>query len=362
MEHLIYDCLIIGGGPASSAAAITLARQGRRVGVIHQPTESNWQIGESLPAAAKPALEQLGAEALLANGPHISAYGNASIWASEQEDVQDFMLNPLGTGWHLDRSRFDQDIRELAQSTGSDVWEGKAEQAERDGRNWKVAITAQKEPLYARTLIDATGRRSWLARQQGSKRHRDTTLISVHSWYESTQDDGMTRIEATADGWWYSAPIPDNKRVVAFHCDAQTAQQMTRSEQIWNQALSRTQRIQTCLIGVPLQPIRTTEACGAQTLPSIGDHWIAIGDAASCFDPIASQGITNALYTGIMGAKGIHQALEGNMEGLEEYASNLDKIRSSYLVQHTQTYYEVSRFAEQPFWKTRRSFIKTNGG
>ena len=357
----VLDCAVIGGGPAGSAAAITLARQGRRVVLLYKATDDAYRIGESLPAAAKPALKALGAEALLAHGRHLPAYGNRMIWRDEQVETQDFLRNPLGAGWHLDRATFDRDLRGLAQEADVQVLTGNVMDVRRDGNGWLVSLRDGRKSIRTRTLIDATGRRAWLARRMGARRKRDDPMIAVHTWYRNRRNDGMTRIEAVADGWWYSAPLPDGIRVVAFHGDIDIARALLQSPPAWSRALVRTQHMHDDVSGEPLTPLRAAEACGGQTVPAIGEHWIAVGDAAIHFDPIASQGITNALYTGQMGAEGVDLALEGDMSGLAAYAADLDKIRGSYMVQRTQVYYEVERFKEESFWRKRRMFQTDNG-
>ena len=356
MERLIFDCAVIGGGPAGSAAAVTLARQGRRIALLYKETTDHYRIGESLPAAAKPALKELGAEALLAHGRHRPAYGNHMIWRDEQAETQDFLRTPLGAGWHLDRTAFDRDLRDLAQQAGARTLTGNVTNVRRDGNGWLVSLRNGGHPIRTRTLIDATGRRAWLARRLGAHRKRDESLIAVHTWLRNRRDDGMTRIEAVPDGWWYCAPLPGGVRAIAFHCDTGAARTLLQSPSAWFQALTQTQHIHDDISGDPLTPLRAAEACGGQTIPAIGEHWVAVGDAAIHFDPIASQGITNALYTGQMGAKGVHSALESDMSALAAYAANLDKLRSSYLVQRTQVYYEVERFKESAFWRKRRVF------
>ena len=58
---LTADVVVIGGGPAGSAAATMLARKGWQVTVFERETFPREHVGESLLPASIPILEELGA-------------------------------------------------------------------------------------------------------------------------------------------------------------------------------------------------------------------------------------------------------------------------------------------------------------
>src|SRR5580658_11227592 len=57
------DVLIIGGGPAGSTAAITLAEKGYEVVLLEKAHHPRFHIGESLLPANLPIMERLGVSA-----------------------------------------------------------------------------------------------------------------------------------------------------------------------------------------------------------------------------------------------------------------------------------------------------------
>lgn len=115
----VHDAIIIGAGPAGSIAALVLATMGRSVLLLDLAEKSRKRIGESLSPAASPLLQELQLLGILEGQKHLPAHGNASSWMREELDYQDFIQNPLGSGWHLDRQTFDQNLRDEAMAMGA---------------------------------------------------------------------------------------------------------------------------------------------------------------------------------------------------------------------------------------------------
>jgi flavin-dependent dehydrogenase len=82
-----------------------------------------------------------------------------------------------------------------------------------------------------------------------------------------------------------------------------------------------------------------------------GRGWIACGDAAMAFDPLSSQGIFNALYTGMKAGGAVSSAIGGDNSLLAAYGSRLSQIRAAYLQHRSQIYSSERRWPDAPFWK-----------
>jgi flavin-dependent dehydrogenase len=55
-----------------------------------------------------------------------------------------------------------------------------------------------------------------------------------------------------------------------------------------------------------------------------GDSWLAVGDAASTFDPLSSQGIVKVLRSGVCASYAIADPLTGGIDpGLAGYRRNV---------------------------------------
>ena len=346
---------VVGGGPAGAAAARVLAAAGRRVLLLDAPAASRRKVGESLPGAVRPLLRRLGALDTVEGAGHRRGRGVWSAWGrSDLVVAHEPIASPHGAGWHLDRSRFDRDLRRLAEEAGATVRSGRVQHLERSGNGWRPAGDGG-EVVVARFVIDATGRAATLARALGSVRRRDDDLVAVVAWVRATDDDDRTLVEATPNGWWYTARLPGDERALAFHTLPGEAAATLRRPERWAAQLAATRHLAR-LVPDPagqILEISGAEACGASLDHSGGDGWLAVGDAALSFDPLSSQGLLTALYSGLLAGEAIAAALGGDPALLHAYPARLDEVRRAYLRNHRHAYRDETRWPDRPFWRGR---------
>ena len=91
----------------------------------------------------------------------------------------------------------------------------------------------------------------------------------------------------------------------------------------------------------------------------VGSGWLAVGDAAMAFDPLASQGIVKALDHGRRAAASISAYLKGEHSSLEKFALHL---RREYAVFHAMKakYYRLEqRWPQSIFWQRRTTIARS---
>ncbi|TBU56233.1 hypothetical protein BD310DRAFT_931941 [Dichomitus squalens] len=394
-----YDIIIVGGGPAGCATALSIARRtpegSVRILIIDDADPSAYKIGESLPAAARRSLSMLDPSLLprltedTSRGLHDVCTGNASAWASADLHETYSLMNPYGAGWHLDRARFDDMLR---QTCGSMLWRGKIVGVRRaDGGGvegspvfgWdidaKPAGTSSMKTFRTRWLVDATGRKASVAQKIGAKMRKHSDLLAFYVVFDridpdsdrADDNDTRTLIEAAPSGWWYSARLPHGKRLVMYTTSPSdaTARVARTAAGFLDMLQSDTVYISRSLCGASVrndptaEPIeemplyemppgtkftRCTTAASSILDPYTswesqgktggGEHdrqgrgWCAVGDAALAFDPLSSQGIITALnagaFLGSVLARHLHpSAAEGShLEGSEA----VREIRQAY--------------------------------
>jgi len=82
---------------------------------------------------------------------------------------------------------------------------------------------------------------------------------------------------------------------------------------------------------------------------------IAVGDAASCFDPISGQGIVKALRSGVFASYAAADFLcRGDDTGLARYRSLTVREFAAYRQTLADYYAPERRWAERPFWQGRQ--------
>jgi flavin-dependent dehydrogenase len=88
-----------------------------------------------------------------------------------------------------------------------------------------------------------------------------------------------------------------------------------------------------------------------------GDQWLAIGDAASAYDPITAQGIAKSLMNGISAAKAIQNQMNGNPRAIEEFEQALRIQYRQYLEMRHHFYCLEQRWPQSEFWRTAQRAI-----
>ena len=244
------DAAVVGGGVAGTAAALAIGRAGGRVVVIEAAAKIARRVGETLDPAARPLLELLGVWNAFSQARHIPCPGMVSLWGSPRPAEKDFIFNPYGQAWQLDRSNFDEMLLGEAKRRGIAIRRGRScEHFRRVGDAWEVSLA--DETLCATWLIDATGRRASIARRLGFKRQSLDQMVAIHrtaTAADGADEDGRLFLEALPQGWWYSVLIPSRRRVFSFQTDADLLPAPGWRDDSWNaQCLSETTLLTTLI-------------------------------------------------------------------------------------------------------------------
>ena len=363
------DVAIVGAGPAGTAAALTLLKYSAlNVAVLEKSDGSQARVGETVAPSLQPLLEYLDVWKSFEADGHLPSYGSSAAWGSSQAMSRDFLFTGRGYGWHLDRSRFDHMLaNEMVKRGGWLSTTTHLAECKRDSSGrWQVQLQRKNREhvkLTARFMIDASGKRAALAHRFGARRHIRDRLTGAIGFYKFADDRAhphFTFVEASADGWWYSAPLPDHRMVVAFMSDADLLKRKSVTlTKTWNDQLAATQHTQERLQGGRLvSPLLIRPAHSHFLDPAGGSGWVAAGDAVSTFDPLSSMGVGHAIASGIHAARVAHDHLEGDGQLMSLYTTNVMRNFQKYLQLRRQYYLAEQRWPEHPFWARRHQALQ----
>ncbi|WP_368622178.1 FAD-dependent oxidoreductase [Paraburkholderia sp. BR13444] len=354
------DVVVMGGGPAGCATAIALARRGLTVMVLERSCYDTPRIGETLPPEGRVPLAALDSLQRFENDTHLPSSGIASVWGEEGLYQNDFIFNPYGHGWHLDRCRFDAMLARRAADAGVHVLlASTARHCRADASG--VEIEAQRVgdrpiTLRSRFVVDATGRgASPLPGRQ--RRIVYDKLVGLVGFVipPCGQSNARTLLEAVCEGWWYTALLPGNRRVVTYMTDGD--QLKRHCHDLLRFFVARLNEApHTCgQVGIPsdVESLHLLAASTYRHTSIHGERWLRVGDSACAYDPLSSSGVLKALQSGLDAAAAIESSLGGDAGALAHYAARVEQRFSAYLGMRAYYYGREMRWPASLFWQRR---------
>ena len=354
-----FDVAIVGGGPAGCAAGLSLRSHASGLSAVlcEASAYDGPRIGETLPPPARRILEHLGVWESFRRQGHREVHGTAAAWGSAVLWEHDFLFTTQGAGWHLDRTAFDAMLAKEAEQRGVVLRRRtRVRGVEKNEGGWRLRLTGGGF-LSARFLVDATGASASLARRCGTRFESSDRLTAFVRLFEETEErDPRSSVEAFSDGWWYTAGLPGGLRIAACLTDADLARGLRLGDPSgWLRLLGEADRVSALLQGArPQGPVTIRAAQSRLLAPAAGLGWLAVGDAASLFDPLSAQGILKGLRAGIFASYAIADLLEkGDENGLARYDRFVRDEHASYLRVREKYYAEEQRWPESVFWNRR---------
>jgi len=355
------DLLVVGGGPAGCAAALHARAAGLSVELVWQPDRTARPV-ESLPPASRRLLADLGCWPGFAGAGWLASSGTRSAWGSPFAADRDSVRDPDGPGWLVDRADFDAFLRDQAAAAGVVLRPGRLHRLEvaSAGSGFGGAGSgfagfgsgfagelADGVPVTGRFLVDASGRAAVAASRLGARRRYDDAagevpVATVHRYSVPGPPLRRTVLEAVPEGWWYTIGSATGSRTVG------------RISLPDEPASEPPPLIAAVLDGaVPVGGPRRVAANSGYLQPFTGPGWAAAGDAALSFDPLSSQGMLTALFTGRAAAEAAVGWLAGQPAALSGYAGRLAAIRLAYRRNLALHYGMELRWPASRFWAGR---------
>ena len=350
---------IIGAGPAGCACAIRLSQiTNYKITLISAP-EKDFYIGECVPPDIKKPLLTLNLYKAFLKDKHIPSFGSCSYWGSQYPGYNDSIMNPHGHGWHLNRKKFNQLLTQTADSKKNiQLIENSTFRKTLDTNTliYKDADGANRTLSYD-FIIDASGPKSIVAKSFGETQIHDTPLICVGMKFKQEKPallSHLTQIEAVKHGWWYATSLPNQEALVTLFTHASIIKKLQLNSFLpWHNLLegTSTEHWLKEYHYSPSQHHLFMFAAHSFCLSSIhGRNWLAVGDAASCYDPITSNGIIKSITEGIRSAEMLRNG-DRYVKNLYIHDQNV-KARYEHYRNMRSLYYNLERrWPNSAFWK-----------
>ncbi|WP_378179217.1 tryptophan 7-halogenase [Aquimarina sp. SS2-1] len=374
-NSLIYDVVIVGAGVAGCATAIALKNEvpNLRIAILERKADfksnciSTHRIGETLPPHASQQLQKLGIWNSFLKCKFDTSYGTSAAWGSSELYHNEYIYSPFGYGWHLDRVAFDQFMMKEAQKKGVLLYfESSIISSEKKCGSWFLEIISPQnnQSIKSGFVIDATGKKAAFSNLQKSVKIKEDQMVAVYQFYNSKDchkdRSGIgsgTCVETDPFGWWYSAALPNRTIVVAYMTDADIANQLKLGKkETFNYLLNHSKYTQSRIKNTTTLSDPQITAAHTQYLSAVtGDSWLAVGDAASSYDPISSLGIFKSLAISQFAAYATLDYLKGNKTGLQKYQHIITQDYRAYMKKRQEYYTQEDRYTTSLFWKRRHT-------
>lgn len=310
---LTTETLIVGAGPAGTAAATILARAGRDVLVVDKATFPRDKCcGDGLTALALRELERLDLAPASVSSWRVV---DDVIIRSPSGKERRYSL-PDGPGYHAAVARrldLDAALVDLASASGARVEEGVAFTR---ATPTDTGVTVELDSLgtvEAEHLIAADGmwspvrkslgltvegyRGEWHAFRQYFEDVSPSAGNELIVWFEKD----------LLPGYAWSFPLADGRANIGFGIQRGGSNQVGDMKRLWLDLLDRP-HIRDVL-GPDARPEDPHKAwpipARVGRVPLAGPHTMFVGDAAAVTDPMTGEGIGQALVTGRLAAEAI---------------------------------------------------------
>jgi FADH2 O2-dependent halogenase len=364
-----FDAIVIGGGPAGSITACLLSQAGYRVLLLERDIHPRDHVGESLTPSTNFIFKRIGLLERIEEAGFIHKPG--ACWTSVNAAPGKYLSISLAEfpppdafqyySYNVERADFDALLLRRASELGTEVLEGVSVREVLFKRNRAVGVRVRitedwEKDLYARFVIDASGRACLLASQLGLK-ERDPTMnqISIYSWFRNvtppppgTEGYLFLHFVGLEHGWVWQIPLRNGLWSIGAVTDKVDFKRPQEDADAYFQALrARNKSLDFNMCNAErIRPWKTEGDYTYKITKLQGPGWLMVGDAVRFVDPIFSTGVDVAAYSALYAFEAVDAVSQMACE--EEVFRNYENRISSGV----ETWYDLIKL----FYKFQNVF------
>lgn len=315
-----FDVAIIGGGPAGATLGALLAMDGRRVAVLERDIHPRDHVGESLTPSNNAIFSRIGFLPKMEQAGFVHKEGVG--WTAPRSPVWKFLAIRTSDfpapgavqtySYNVERDEFDLLLLRHAHELGAKVVQGATVQRVLFEGERAIGVRVElsggwEEDVLARVVVDASGRRCFLANQLGIRRKDpDFNQFSIFSWFRGVKPhppgyEGFVFFHflGLERAWGWHIPIKDGVCSMGVVTDKADFGKSGKTHDEFFESLVQRNRTFRAVMedAVRIKPWWIEGDYSYQMDTIVGDGWLMIGDAFRFVDPIFSSGIDVATYS-----------------------------------------------------------------
>lgn len=328
-DNKIYDVIIVGGGPAGSAAAIYCSRFGLKSLLLEKAGFPRDKIcGDALSGKSMTILRELG---LLEQACKLPAEQIDSITFGSPDHTEVNIpfsgekRQGIPLGLTVRREVFDHFLFHEAKKVSHKVQENFTvtdllfEGKQVKGVTGTDGVTGARHSYQANIVLGADGYNSVVARKTKLYGHEpEHWVVALRQYFRNVKGlNGQIElhyIDEVRPGYFWIFPVDDNRANIGIgmlhkslkerKLDLKKALQMAIQSPAFRERFNDAQALE--------EPAGWNLPVGSKHRLNYGEGFLLLGDAAGLIDPFSGEGIGNALYSGRQAAKTAKEALDAN--------------------------------------------------
>jgi geranylgeranyl reductase family protein len=305
----IFDCIVVGAGPAGGSAAYHLAKRGRSVLILERAALPRYKVCSG---GVSPAI---GRWFDFDFSPVITTKVTQIRYTWRTEDPVEATLNTPEPMWMVQRDQFDHFIVQQAQAIGAELRDQTPVQGiEFKGDHWQV--NTANGPVLAKYLIAADGANGPMAKWLGfsQPKGRMGAVMEVANVSSTNISNAQFDFGGIKNGFIWALPKGSNYSIgVGTFRGGEENLTAALTDYARKLGLNANQA------AIHQHPMLMWDG----DVQLHGRNALLAGEAAGLSDPFTAEGVRPAMFSGVKAAESIDAALSGDANALSQYSATL---------------------------------------